>query len=124
MVAKLLPLAEQVLSDPKADVERLQAALQTYAMAGKTARMEDSLNQLVRLDPTRPELWYDLGAILCFQSKTNAALIAVSNAVWHSEVRLRTSPSAWDLRRMAETDARFNALRPLPEFKLLVAPKP
>jgi len=85
--------------------------------------MEESLTRLLKLNPTSPELWYDLGALLAFQSKTNPAIAAVSNAVLHSNARLKQTPGAQDLRVLAASDGRFNVLRKQPEFQQAVAPK-
>lgn len=122
-LTRLLPLSEQILADPQADNARLQAALQTFQLAGNVAKMEAALQRLVKLSPTSPELWYDLGALLTFQAKTNAAIAAVSNAVQHSNARLKQTPGAQDLRVMATTDGRFNAIRAHPEFQKVIAPK-
>lgn len=124
MVGRLIPLCEKILTDPQSKPDQLQTALQGYQVAGNVPRMEECLARLVRLNPTSPELWYDLGAILTFQQKTNAALAAVSNAVHHSDLRLRQNPAAQNLRGMAATDGRFKAIRPHPDFKKIVTPEP
>jgi tetratricopeptide (TPR) repeat protein len=123
-VDRLRPLADQILANPQSDAVQLQAALQAYQMAGNVLRMEECLSRLVKLNPASPELWYDLGAILAFQQKTNAALSAVSNAVHHSDIRLRQNPASQNLRSMATTDGRFKAIRPHPDFKRIVTPEP
>ena len=123
ILGRLLPLAEQIIANPQSDAARLQAALQTYQLTGNAPRMEESLNRLLKLNPTSPELWYDLGALLAFQSKTNPAIAAVSNAVLHSNARLKQTPGAQDLRVLAASDGRFNVLRKQPEFQQAVAPK-
>ncbi|PAW83877.1 MAG: hypothetical protein B9S33_12880 [Pedosphaera sp. Tous-C6FEB] len=122
-LGRLLPLAEQIIANPQSDAARLQAALQTYQLTGNAPRMEESLTRLLKLSPTSPELWYDLGALLAFQSKTNAAIAAVSNAVLNSNARLKKTPGAQDLRVLAASDGRFNNLRKQPEFQQAVAPK-
>lgn len=123
-VGRLLPLVEKVLANPQADNNQLQAALQTYQMAGNAQRMGDSLNRLLKLNPNSPELWYDLGALLTFQARTNEAIAAVSNAVLHSNARLKQAPSANNLQAMAATDPRFTAIRPHPEFLKAIQQKP
>ncbi len=123
MLGRLIPLMEKILTDPQASPAQLQAALQGAQLAGNVPRMEECLARLVRLNPTSPELWYDLGAILNFQRKTNAALVAVSNAVHHSDLRLRQNPASQNLRGMAATDGRFNNIRPHPDFKKIVGPE-
>lgn len=122
-LTRLLPLSEQILADPQASGARLQAALQAFQLAGNVAKMEAALQRLVKLSPTNPELWYDLGALLTFQARTNAAIAAVSNAVQHSNTRLKQTPGAQDLRVMATTDGRFNAIRAHPDFQKVIAPK-
>lgn len=122
-LTRLLPLCDQILANPQSDTVRLQAALQAYQLASNVAKMEESLQRLVKVNPTSPELWYDLGALLAFQAKTNAAIAAVSNAVQHSTTRLKQLPTAQDLRTMAATDGRFNAIRAHPDFQKALAPK-
>jgi tetratricopeptide (TPR) repeat protein len=124
-VTRLVPLAERILANPEADSNQLQAALQTYQLAGNAPRMADSLNRLLKLSPTSPELWYDLGALLTFQARTNEAITAVSNAVRHSNARLQQKvPNANNLQVMAVTDQRFNAIRANPEFQKALQQKP
>lgn len=115
-LTRLLPLSENILTNGDTNPNNLQAALQTFQLAGNVPKMEAALQLLVKGNPTSPELWYDLGALLSFQAKTNAALSAVSNAILHSNARLKQSPTAQDLRTMAATDARFNNLRAHPDF--------
>ena len=129
LVSRLLPLADQTLANPQSDGPRLQAALQAYQMVAASQPtnsrpvqgMENSLTRLLQLNPTSPELWYDLGALLSYQAKTNAAIQAVSNAVFHSAARLKQTPGSQDLRALAVTDGRFNAIRPHPDFQRAVA---
>ncbi len=131
VISRLPPLADQVLASPQADTPRLQVALQAYQMIAATQPtnlapvqgMEKTLNRLVQSNPTSPELWYDLGALLSYQAKTNAAIAAVSNAVHHSNERLKKTPGERDLRALASTDGRFNALRPTAEFQKIVEKK-
>lgn len=122
-VTRLLPLCEQILADPLADNNSLQAALQTYQILGHVVKMEESLQRLVKLHPTSPELSYDLGALLTFQRKTNAAIGALSNSIHHSNARLKQAPAAQDLRALAAGDTNYIPLRAHPEFPKLVAPK-
>jgi len=123
-LTRLLPLSDRILTNPQSDNSRLQAALQAYQLAGNVGKMEESLQRLVKLNPTSPELWYDLGALLTFQSKTNPAISAVSNAVQFSNARLRQTPGSQDLRKLATTDGRFNAIRSHPDFQKVVSAKP
>lgn len=87
--------------------------------------MADSLNRLLKLSPNSPELWYDLGALLTFQARTNEAIAALSNAVLHSNARLAQKvPNANNLQAMATTDARFNGIRAHPDFQKAIQQKP
>ena len=122
-VTRLLPLCEQILANPLADNNSLQAALQTYQILGNVVKMEEALQRLVKMHPTSPELSYDLGALLTFQRKTNAAIGALSNAIHYSAVRLKQTPTAQDLRAFVVTDTNYIPLRAHPEFPKLVAPK-
>lgn len=122
-LTRLIPLSDRILTNADPDAPSLQAALQTFQLAGNVPKMELALQRLVKGNPTSPELWYDLAALLTFQSKTNAALTAVSNAIVHSNSRLKQTPGAQDLRALAATDGRFNGIRAHPEFQKLVAPK-
>lgn len=124
-ITRLGPLAERILANPQADNNQLQAALQTYQMSGNAGRMGDSLTRLIQLNPNSPELWYDLGALLTFQARTNEAITAVSNAVRHSNARLTQGvTNANNLQAMAATDQRFNNIRAHPDFQKAVQQKP
>ncbi|NBV25316.1 MAG: DUF2723 domain-containing protein, partial [Proteobacteria bacterium] len=122
-LARLMPLCDQILADPAADNNRLQTALQAYQLAGNVPKLEGSLQRLLKLNPTSPELWYDFGALLAFQSKTNAAIQAVSNAVLNSNVRLKQDPKAQNLQVMAATDPRFTTIRTQPDFQKAIGGK-
>ena len=124
VVFRLVPLVEKVLADPQSTSVQLQAALQTFQLAGNVPRMEQCLNRLLKLASANPELWYDFAAILSFQTKTNTAITAVSNALHHSDIRLRQNPHAQNLRSMARTDPRFNSIRSDPTFKNIVTAQP
>ncbi len=123
VLGRAVPLCDKILADPKADNAHLQTALQTYQLAGIVPRMEECLNRLLKLSPNSPELSYDLGALLTFERKTNAALDALSNAVHYSDLRLTQTTNAINLRTLATTDTNYNALRAHPQFQKIIAPK-
>ena len=123
VLGRAVPLSDQILADPQADNNRLQAALQTYQLAGIVPRMEECLNRLIKLSPTSPELFYDMGALLTFQRKTNAAIDALSNAVHHSNLRLKQTTNANDLRVFAATDTNYITLRAHPGFQKVISQK-
>jgi tetratricopeptide (TPR) repeat protein len=122
-LTRLVPLCDRTLNDPQADTPRLQAALQTYQLANNASMMERALERLVQVNPASPEFWYDLGALRSFMQKTNGAITAVSNALHHSDARLKQAPNAQNLRSLAASDGRFNNVRAQPEFQKLTAPR-
>jgi hypothetical protein len=55
--------------------------------------------------------------------KTNVSLASLKKAVDISNVRLTTNRDSFDVARDARTNANYNAVRNLPEFQSLTAPK-
>ncbi len=114
---------DQVLDHPQADAPAvLQAAMQ-YAALTNHQKLEVALDRLTKLEPDRPEHWYDLAALRAALGKSPEALLALRQAIELSSQRLKTDPKALDLRAKALQDPHFSALRQLPEFKQVTAPR-
>jgi tetratricopeptide (TPR) repeat protein len=114
---------DQVLNHPQADANAvLQVALQ-YAALTNYQRVEVALDRLTRLEPSKPEHWYDLAGLRAVLGKSQEALPALRQAVELSAQRLKQDPKALDLLAKALQDPRFESLRQLPEFKQITAPR-
>ena len=85
------------------------------------AKLEPTLQRLVKIAPNEPEAWYNLAATKAVLGKPEGALQDLKQAITLSSKRLTQNKTATDLRAAAEGDNRFAALRDMPEFKALMA---
>ncbi len=76
----------------------------------------------MKLDPANPEAWFDLAALKASLGKAADSLAPLKKALELSAERLKREPKARNLLEQTRKDARFNALRPTPEFQKLVPP--
>ncbi len=123
--AKAVEVADQILANPQADSSALITCANLYAQLGHIGKVEQSLAALVKLAPENPEGRYDLAAVQAMQNKSNEAIEMLRSALQQSSKRLERDPKAPNLYSNALGDARFAALRALPEFtKVLDTFKP
>ncbi|MBM3821941.1 MAG: DUF2723 domain-containing protein [Verrucomicrobia bacterium] len=115
---------DRLASNSTNDVQSMLQIAHLYSQMGMGQRLEKSLARIVVLMPENPEAWYDLSAVQTALGKPKEALTALGQALNASDVRLAKKADSRDLRREAPSDARFAALRPLPEFDQVVASKP
>jgi tetratricopeptide (TPR) repeat protein len=111
---------DQVLNDPKADATAVLQVAQQYAAMANYAKLEPTLEKLVKLTPEQPEAWYDLAALKANVGKTSEALAAAQKAFALSAQRLKQDPKAKDLAKAAQEDSRFANVRQNPEFKRMI----
>jgi tetratricopeptide (TPR) repeat protein len=112
-----------VLAAPAPDADALLQTAQQLAILGDYARIEVTLEKLVRALPDSPEPLYDLAALRSLLGKHKESLQALRQALKMSAERKTRDPRARDLLAELQADPRFNALRPLPEFKALSSGK-
>jgi tetratricopeptide (TPR) repeat protein len=98
-------------------------AAQLFSQFGDWSKLEISLEKLTKVSPESPEAWYDLAALKANVGKNAEALPALKRALELSAQRLQRDPKARDLSTDARQEARFTALRAMPEFQKLVPPK-
>jgi thioredoxin-like negative regulator of GroEL len=123
--ARAVEVADQILANPQADSGALIACANLYAQLGHIGKVEQSLAALVKVAPDNPEGRYDLAAVQALQNKSNEAIETLRSALQQSAQRMAREPGAPNLYSNALGDARFAALRALPEFaKILDAFKP
>jgi tetratricopeptide (TPR) repeat protein len=88
----------------------LLSLVEAYRQLGRIDRVEAALLRYTTLEPSRPEAWYDLGAIQAAVGKPQEAATALKKAFALSDARLATDPKAVDLRKQSKTDARLNGV--------------
>ncbi len=116
------PFADKALADPKTSEQDLTSIVQIYAQLGELPKVEQSLDRLVVLLPTEPEIHYDLAAVMSSLGQDTNALKELKTTMDLNAARLKTNASAVDLVKQARSDPHFNPLRNQPEFKALVPP--
>ena len=112
-----------ILNDPKVDGNLLLMAAQDYAAIRDFAKLESTLDHLVKALPTSPEAWYDLAAFKATISKNQESLKALAQAFQLNAQRKKQDPKARDLVSEAQKDPRFAAIRQTPEFTKLAEAK-
>jgi len=117
-----LVVLDNVLNSPNVNREAALFIADIYVKLNNWAKLEATLDRLVHIIPNEPEAWYDLAALKCSLGKTAEGIQNLTRALELSAKRLAANPKERDLLAESRKDARFNALRHLPEFQKLVAP--
>ncbi len=113
---------DNVLNQPVTDGNVLLGIASMYAELGNAAKLEATLQKLVKIMPESAEAWYDLAALQANIGKPTEAMASLRSAITLSNKRLQQDPKARNLLDNARTEKRFDALRQSPEFKTLVPP--
>jgi len=118
--SRAVEVLDETVSKPGADTSVLLKVAQQYAQMANTAKLEATLERLVKVTPTSPEVWYDLAALKSRLNKSSEALAALKQALDLSAARLKQNPTARDLLQHTRSHVRFDALRQTSEFEKLV----
>jgi len=110
---------DALISAPNPGPTALLVAAQEFAAMRNYEKLESALEKLVKTAPDSAEAWYDLAALKAQFNKNQEALDALRHSFELSSKRRRTDPKAQDMIAAAKTDARFAAVRSLPEFAKL-----
>ncbi|HEX4644134.1 MAG TPA: tetratricopeptide repeat protein, partial [Verrucomicrobiae bacterium] len=113
---------DQILANPRADVNVVVAVANGFAQLKDVPRLEASLEKLVQVDPQSPEAWYDLATIRVSLGRKPEGLTALRKAMELNAARLAKNSKASNLLLVARGDTRFAALRQTPEFQQIVPP--
>jgi tetratricopeptide (TPR) repeat protein len=114
---------DRLITNPFANQDVILTVARAFVDMGNWPKVEAALEQLVRVMPESPEAWYDLAALRASLNKTVEAIEPLKKALDLNDKRLAVEPQAANLRISNRNDARFNALRTLPEYQKLVAPR-
>jgi tetratricopeptide (TPR) repeat protein len=115
-----MQVLDGVLSSPQLDAPTAAAVASMYYQLQNAPKLEAALQAYVRLDPAKPEGWYDLAGLKAAAGKAVDALADLRKALDLSAARRKLDPKARDLAAEARNETRFAALRPMPEFQKLV----
>ena len=118
---KALQVADRMIANPQADMNGLLMAAQVCNQLGQIARVEQALARIVKISPDNPEAWFDLASVQAAQNRSTQAIDSMREMLARNAQRLARDPKAPNLFSNAQTDARLNNLRQLPEFKQLMA---
>lgn len=115
-------LMAQTVSGLNVPVQVLQAAAQFFARTGNGLQLENVLDKLAAAQPQSPEAWYDLACVQCMLGKRDQALKTLRTAVDLSDRRLKSDPSARDIRAIARNEAGFSSIRASADFQKIISP--
>jgi Flp pilus assembly protein TadD len=118
-----LQVLGKVVNSPAADPEAILQVAQQLVVLGNYPMLEATLDKLTKVAPDSPEAWFDLAAMRSILGKSSESLQALRQALKLSAERRARDPKAKDLLAELQHDARFNAIRNLPEFRALTAGK-
>ena len=118
---KAVELFDRVLNNPSAGYNEVGAIANYLAQMNNWPKLESALTRLTVIAPTQPEARYDLAALQAILNKTPDALKNLKQALDMNAQRLHQDPKASNLAATNRTDARFNALRNLPEYQKLIS---
>jgi tetratricopeptide (TPR) repeat protein len=121
---RAVELFDRALASPAIKFQDAANIAQYFAGLGNFPKLEIALQKLVALAPDQPEPLYDLAALQAMSGRSAESLKNLKTVFDQSTKRLATNHTARDLLAAARTDQRLAALRNLPEFQKLIAPKP
>jgi tetratricopeptide (TPR) repeat protein len=120
---RAMAIFDRLITNSQSNPNVILTIARAYAEMGNWAKLEITLEQLVKVLPESPEAWYDLAAFKASLNKTNEVVAPLMKALELNDQRLAQNPQAPNLHISNRNDARFNSLRTLPEYQNLVAPR-
>ena len=121
---KAAAIIDRLAATPNPDTLTLTAAGQAYRMLGDWAKQEPIFTRLSVLNPTSPEVLYDLALVQNTLGKIEPTLQSLRQSLQISDQRLITQSTAKNMRAILQSDTNFANLQPLPAFKQLLNPLP
>ncbi len=120
----VLSIIKTVLAQPGLDSEMaVQMALFARDLQN-VPLMEQALVRLTEVNPQSPEAWYDLSALQASIGTLESAIANLKRSVLLSDIRLKTNPSAKNLRETVATEPRFAPLRSRPDWGTILNQEP
>ena len=113
-------LLEQTVSRPDAPPDVLRGVAEYFAQTAQLPKVEPLLKRLTVEEPRSPEGWYNLARLEVLLGKRDDAITDLQTSIELSDQRIKTNPSAPDIRSIARAEAGFNPIRGLPEFQKLI----
>jgi tetratricopeptide (TPR) repeat protein len=117
---RAVAIFDRMATNPHVNAEVLLTIAKVYVDMGNMAKLETTLEQLVKVMPESPEAWYDLAAFKALHNKTAEAMPPLKKALELNDKRLALDPQTNNLLISNRNDYRFNSLRQLPEFQQLL----
>jgi thioredoxin-like negative regulator of GroEL len=118
---RAMQLLDGVLNSSNADAPSIIRAAMVYSEVSNWAKLEASLERLVKISPESPEAWYDLSAMKANLHKDQEALAGLTTALSLNTQRLQRDPKARNLLQDMSNDVRFVSLRQMAEYQKLVS---
>jgi tetratricopeptide (TPR) repeat protein len=115
-------LLEHAISQSNVPPDVLRGAAQFFAQTTQFSKLETVLKKLTTTLPNEPEAWYDLARLEVLMGNKDESIKDLQTSLNLSDQRLKTNPSARNIRDAARTEAGFNPIRGMPEFQKLVPP--
>ncbi|HEX3628201.1 MAG TPA: hypothetical protein VH280_22555, partial [Verrucomicrobiae bacterium] len=93
-----------------------------FAQTTQFSQLEGVLKKLTVALPNEPEGWYDLARLEVLLGNRDDSIKDLQTSLNLSDQRLKTNPSARNIRDAARSEPGFNSIRGTPEFQKLVPP--
>ncbi|HTI70492.1 MAG TPA: tetratricopeptide repeat protein, partial [Candidatus Limnocylindria bacterium] len=104
---KIYALLDKVAARPEADTGILLNVADLYRQLNQTDRMSRVLELITKKYPNYPEGWYNLAAIQGALGKGTESQASLQKALALNDARLKTNPTALDIRKQLSQDPRF-----------------
>jgi hypothetical protein len=122
--AKAEAVMDAMVANPHAEANAVVFVVNYYIQNDMNfAKLEPAFKRLTEVEPHSPEAWRELAALEIHQSNNEGALKALEHAAIENSGRLKQNPKAPDILAGMSTDARFDSVRQMPEFKRITGAK-
>jgi tetratricopeptide (TPR) repeat protein len=115
-------LLRPMISRPTTPPDVLRRAAEIFAQTGDYLDLEIVLKKLLAAMPDSPEAPYDVARLESLLKKYDDAIKYLRIAIRLSDQRLKSEPTALDIRKAARGEANFNSIRNRSDFQKLVLP--